>query len=306
MTDCSANSVLDANRAAGTRLELLLFRLDQPQLYGINVFKVQEVVGYRPLTRMAGCHPLVKGIATLRGITMSVIDLAQAIGFAPLSEPERGQIVVTEYNRSVHGFLVRRVERIIHTQWDQVQPLPKKLGGETFVTAVTLIDKTLIEILDVEKALDQVVHASTEVSSALTKQTDARAAKALVVDDSSVARHQIQRALEQIGVECTLMNDGKQAIEYIERLLAAGVDVARHFALVISDVEMPEIDGYRLTTWLRQQPGTREIYVLLHSSISGVFNLELVRRTGANQFIQKYHPDDLARAVLERVRQIKG
>jgi two-component system chemotaxis response regulator CheV len=298
-----ASSSVESNRAAGTRLELLLFRLDHPQLYGINVFKVQEVVPWQPLNSMAGSHPLVLGVATLRKRTMPVLDLSRAMKLPPLQEPQKGQIIITEYNRSVHGFLIRRVERIIHTQWDQVQPLPSKLGRDTYSTAVTLVENTLVQILDVEKVLDQVVQASTDVSSRLSAERAGQGCRVLVIDDSSVARHLIRLALEQLGIECTLVTDGLEALELIERMLGDGIEIASHFLMVISDIEMPEMDGYQLTSRIRANPRTGGIYILLHSSISGVFNIEMVKRTGANKFIQKYHPDDLARAVLERIKE---
>ncbi|MCG5513971.1 chemotaxis protein [Ectothiorhodospira shaposhnikovii] len=304
MADQHWGSSLESNRVAGTRLELLLFQLEGRQLYGINVFKVQEVIPYQPMSRLAGAHPLVKGIATLRGITMPIMDLSLAIGGPALREPEKGNIIITEYNRSVHGFLIRRVDRIINTQWDKVQPPPRGTGRNAYVTAVTLVNDQIVEILDVEKVLDQVVHASTEVSRDLSETVRAQDCKVLVVDDSSVARNQIRASLEQLGVQCSLVTDGKHAMELILRLQADGVDVARYFTMIVSDIEMPEMDGYQLTTRIRQDPRLKDLYILLHSSISGVFNVDMVRRTGANKFIQKYHPDDLAQAVRDRLGQI--
>jgi two-component system, chemotaxis family, chemotaxis protein CheV len=112
----NSSSVLESNRVAGTRLELLLFRLDNKQLFGINVFKVQEIIPYKQLTKLPGSHALVSGIANLRGQTMSIMDLAAAIGKAPLTDFEHAYILVSEYNRSVHGFLVKGVERIVNTK----------------------------------------------------------------------------------------------------------------------------------------------------------------------------------------------
>ena len=97
----SGNNVLEANRLAGTRLELLLFHLEGPQTFGINVFKVQEVIPYQRLTHMVGAHPLVKGIATLRGVTMPIMDMSEAVGGPAMRDPQQGNIVITEYNRSV-------------------------------------------------------------------------------------------------------------------------------------------------------------------------------------------------------------
>lgn len=294
--------VSEANRAAGTRLELLLFHLGRRQVFGINVFKVQEILPYRQVTKMPGSHPLVRGIATLRGVTMPILDLSAAIGGPPLEDVSESYIIVTEYNRSVHGFLVHGVERIVNTAWDKVLPPPKGSGRNTYVTAVTLMEGQMVEILDVEKILDAVVHATTDVSAETAARAGEGVAKrVLVVDDSSVARNQIERALAQIGVECVLAKDGKDAVGILRDLVAAGIAPRDHFAMVISDIEMPEMDGYQLTTEVRAMPEAAGIYILLHSSISGVFNVDMVRKTGANRFIQKYHPDDLANAVLEEI-----
>ncbi|WP_006787568.1 chemotaxis protein CheV [Thiorhodospira sibirica] len=301
MNEAKWGSSLESNRAAGTRLELLLFQLESPHLYGINVFKVQEVIPSQQLTRLAGAHPLVSGIATLRGVTMSIIDLSRAIGGPPMRNPEQGYIIITEYNRSVHGFLIRRMDRIINTQWDKVQPSPPAAGHNAYVTAITLVDKQIVEILDVEKVLDQVVRAKTEVSEQYSSQIQPGHYEVLVVDDSSVARNQIRRSLEQLGIKCTLATDGRDALKLIERLTKEGEDLSTRFDMIVSDIEMPEIDGYQLTMHLRSDPRFKTVYILLHSSISGVFNVDMVKRTGANKFIQKYHPDDLAKAVLESI-----
>ncbi len=114
-----------------------------------------------------------------------------------------------------------------------------------------------------------------------------------------MARKQITSALEQVGVVCVTARDGKEALELIERLLADGIDINDYFYMMISDIEMPNMDGYMLTTAIRSNPKTSGLYILLHSSISGVFNVAMVEKTGANKFIQKYSADDLAQAVLD-------
>jgi len=300
-TRTGQGTVLESNEAAGTRLELLLFRVDERQTFGINVFKVQEVIAYRRLTPLPGAHPLVRGVAHLRGRTMPVMDLAAAIGKPPIDDPENAYIVITEYNRSVHGFLVKAVERIVNTQWDRVTPPPSGTGRHCFVTAVTLIDDRMVEILDVERVLDEVVHADTRVSDEVAARADGVTRRVLVVDDSSVARNQIERSLGQIGVECVTAKDGREALNLLETMRREGTDAREHFAMVISDVEMPEVDGYQLTVGIRDMFGPEGMYILLHSSISGEFNLDMIRKTGANRFIQKYCPDDLAQAVLDQI-----
>jgi two-component system chemotaxis response regulator CheV len=299
--DHDNHSVLQANAAAGTRLELLLFRASDTQIFGINVFKVQEIIPYQPLTELPGSHPLVRGVANLRGRNMPIIDLAAAIRKPPFEDIRKTNIVVTEHNRSVHGFLVGSVDRIVHTQWDKVLPPPKGSGRHTFVTSVTIIDGVTVAILDVERIYDEVAHTGTDVSCDVTSRTGAHGKRVLVIDDSSVARNQIRRALEQIGVECIVAHDGKHALAVIKELSERGIDLRNHLSMIISDIEMPEVDGYQLTASIRAMPELTGIYILLHSSISGEFNHAMVRKTGANRFIQKYSPDDLATAVIDQI-----
>jgi two-component system chemotaxis response regulator CheV len=144
-----------------------------------------------------------------------------------------------------------------------------------------------------------VVHAKTDVSAALAAQAPARRQRILVVDDSAVARKQVVRALAGIGVECETASDGQDALERLERLAAEGRDLSTWFDMIISDIEMPRMDGYMFTAALRARPALRNTYVLLHSSLSGEFNWDMVNKTGASRFIQKYCPDDLAKAVIE-------
>lgn len=295
------DSVLHSNEVAGTRLELLLFTTSDSQIFGINVFKVQEIIPYRRLTQVPGSHHLVRGVANLRGRNMPVIDLANAIGKMPYSDLENTNIIVSEHNRSVHGFLVGRVDRIVHTNWEQVLQPPKGLGRHTYVTSIARLPDLTVAILDVERVLDEVVHSSTHVSEEITTGGNASGKRILVVDDSSVARNQIRRALEQINIECDICVDGHEACNLMQDLITRGVDLAEHYAMMISDIEMPKMDGYQLTSAVRAMPQGQSLYILLHSSISGAFNHDMVAKTGANRFIQKYDPDDLATAVLDHI-----
>ncbi|MGK0372690.1 MAG: two-component system chemotaxis response regulator CheV, partial [Glaciecola sp.] len=131
------------------RLELLLFRLNSKQRFGINVFKVREVLQCPPLTSIPKLNRLVRGIAHIRGQTISVIDLSLATGGMPIENVSEGFIIIAEYNRSVQGFLVGSVERIINTNWDSILPPPKGAGMASYLTAVTEVENELIEILDV-------------------------------------------------------------------------------------------------------------------------------------------------------------
>ncbi|MGF1726696.1 chemotaxis protein CheV [Photobacterium nomapromontoriensis] len=287
------------------RLELLTFRLNRRQRYGINVFKVKEVLQCPRLTTMPNLHPLVKGIAHIRGQTISVIDMSLATGGRPIDDLDNCFVIISEFNRSIQGFLVSSVERIINMNWESILPPPKGAGRANYLTAVTEIDNELVEILDVEKILDEISPVNTDITGTVLEELVEHlptVRRVLVADDSSVARKQVQRAIEAIGCECVLVKDGKEAILTLREMAKEG-DIHQQLALVISDIEMPEMDGYTLTAEIRNDPKLKELHVILHTSLSGVFNQAMVERVGANAFIPKFNPDELGAAVKAAMAQ---
>ncbi len=301
-------SVDQRTKLAGhNRLELLLFRLGTAQRYGINVFKVQEVIQCPKLTRVPHANPVVRGIANMRGKTIPVMDLSMAIGMAPVDDIENSYVIITEYNRSVQGFLVSTVDRIINMKWQDILPPPAGAGMGSYLTAVSNVDNQLVEIIDVEKVLSEVIGVVDDISQSILDSAQAREQvrrHVLVVDDSSVARNQIKRCMEKIGYEITLANDGRRGLEQLIKWAEEG-DIHETVSLVISDVEMPEMDGYTLTTEIRKDPRLAGLYVLLHTSLSGVFNNAMIEKVGANKFIAKFQADYLAQAVLDATAQIE-
>ncbi|AMO75069.1 two-component system, chemotaxis family, response regulator CheV [Pseudomonas citronellolis] len=287
------------------RLELLLFRLDGSQLYGINVFKVKEVLQCPRLTVMPKSSPVVRGVANIRGGTIPILDLSMATGRRGLREIDNSFVIITEYNTKVQGFLVHSVERIVNMNWEEIHPPPKGTGRDHYLTAVTRVDKQLVEIIDVEKILAEVAPTSEDISEGVIDadtQAQAVTKRVLVVDDSSVARKQLIRCLETVGVEVLALNDGRQALDYLQQMLAAGGNPGQELLMVISDIEMPEMDGYTLTAEIRHDPRLQDLHILLHTSLSGVFNQAMVRKVGANDFLAKFRPDDLAARVVERIK----
>jgi two-component system chemotaxis response regulator CheV len=126
----------------------------------------------------------------------------------------------------------------------------------------------------------------------------------LVVDDSRVARNQIRAVLHQLGLEATLLSDGRQALDHLQQLARSGQPPHERYAMVISDIEMPAMDGYTLTTEIRHDPALRGLFVLLHTSLSGVFNQAMVERVGADDFVPKYSERDLAERIAARIRSL--
>ncbi|MGB1580934.1 MAG: chemotaxis protein [Nevskiales bacterium] len=289
--------------AGHNRLALLLFRLGERQLFGINVFKVQEVLHCPELSWVPQAHPLILGLADIRGRNIPVIDLAKALQHEPLVT-EESYVVVTEFNRTVQGFLVHAVDRIVNISVEDIHPPPQVTGDKSYMTAITRLNDELIEIIDVEHVLADVVGQPQSVSASLLEHkpkawADGQKPHVLVADDSRTARNQINNVLKQLGVDATLVADGRAALNFLKSMASTGEPVSNRVAMVISDIEMPDMDGYTLTTEIRRDPQLADLYVLLHTSLSGIFNNAMVARVGANAFVPKYSPDELARVVLD-------
>jgi two-component system chemotaxis response regulator CheV len=283
------------------RLELLLFKLVGRQRFGINVFKVREVLQCPRLTPLPNQDKFIKGVAHIRGQTISVIDLSKATGGPDIPQTADSFIIIAEYNRSVQGFLVAGVERIINIRWQDIMPPPEGAGKSSYLTAVTEIEGEMVSILDVEKILNEISPISTELSEDIV---DARVGESIgdkivmIADDSTVARNQVKRALEPLGITMVLAKNGQDALDQLKAIDAECENgVYDKVALLISDIEMPEMDGYTLTAEVKANERLRRMPVILHTSLSGVFNNAMVEKVGAEDFIPKFHPDELATAV---------
>lgn len=288
------------------RLELLLFRLTGKQRYGINVFKVREVVSCPELTKLPNSHPAVRGVTNMRGNTFMVVDLQHAIGMSPVEDLAGCSVIVTEYNRKMQGFLVPHIEHIVNKHWEEVNAPPKIAGKSHYLTAVTRIDNELIEILDVEKVLYEITgawgeHNDMNLGEGQELSDVASRCHVLIADDSSVARNQLKRTLNNLGIACTVCNDGKQAFDTLNEWAEKETDEYQRLALIISDVEMPNMDGYTLTNSLRKNPKFDATKILLHTSLSGVFDSSLLDRVNADGFLSKFDSDELSAIIREHI-----
>lgn len=291
------------------RLELLLFRLGGRQMYGINVFKVKEVLQCPALSAIPGRSAVVRGVAHIRGGTLPIMDMNLAIGRKALEDLQNCFVIITEYNRTAQGFLVSAVERIVNMNWGDIHPPPKGAGKEHYLTAVTEVEGQLVEIIDVEKILAEVSPAREDITAGVFEDgLGERVVQkhVLIVDDSTIARKQIQRVVESMGIKTTIKRDGREAYDYLEGLLADGKDPYSELVMIICDIEMPEMDGYTFTAEVRNNPRLKGLHIILHTSLSGVFNEAMVKKVGADDFLAKFHPDELARRVNDHVIRITG
>lgn len=295
--------------AAANRLELLLFRLDGRQLFGINVLKVKEIIPCPRLTRLPQSNHTVLGVAELRGKTLPVVDLSLAIGRQG-SPPGcgDGKVIVAEFNRTTEGFLVTGVERIMICDWKDVLPPPAGAANGYITGVLRTTEHHLVQIIDVEKVLGQLVPTDFSATRALSLNDELRSylasRKVLVVDDSSVARHQTARTLDELGIPYLLAKDGREALEMINKHGGECGDGCDCIPMVISDIEMPEMDGYQLTRELRANSRYRDIYILLHTSLDGQVNSEQAKTAGANMTLTKFIPELLVSELIKGLNSV--
>lgn len=285
--------------AGANQMELLLFKLGTNEVYGINVFKVREVMKLPALTQIPEADSRIVGMANIRGTMVPVVGLRQSLGLGQdQADAKRVQpyLIITEYNASLQGFLVSGVDRIIRFSWSAIKTPPAivRENNKGAVTAVTMLeDGRMVLILDVEKVLSDICPRSDEEVFAGVVSTPALKTKCvLFADDSSVARTQIRKALERLGIPYIQTTTGKEAWDRLQALAdqatAEGKPAVDQIQIVLSDIEMPDMDGFTLTKNIRCDPRLAHLPVVLHSSLTGTCNMEKGRAVGASDYITKF------------------
>ncbi|MDO9601766.1 MAG: chemotaxis protein [Rhodocyclaceae bacterium] len=297
------------SRLAGTnKLEILMFslgvdqRTGREETFGINVFKVREVMRTPPVTSAPDMPAAVKGMVSLRGVLVPVIDLADFIGMQTATPREI--MIVTEYNGHTQGFMVQSVDTILRLDWAKMRVPPEmltaNLGG--LVTAVTeLQDGRLVMMLDVERILADTAGPVNEAVFNAIERISEKNLTVLYADDSSVARGQIERTLNAMGVRGMPFINGRQAWDEMAKMAshadAVGRKVKDMVQLVLTDVEMPEMDGYLLTKNIKADPRFAGVPVIMHSSLSSMANQQLGRSLGVDDYVPKFEAQRLAETL---------
>ncbi len=296
-------------RLAGTnKLEILMFslgvdsRTGRRETFGINVFKVREVMRTPEVTAAPEMPNAVNGMVSLRGVLVPVVDLAQFANFP--SDTPREVMIVTEYNGHTQGFLVESVDTILRLDWSQMRVPPEmmtaNMGG--LVTAVTeLPDGRLVMMLDVEKVLSETTEVDDDYRFRDIQNLGMPEATVFYCDDSSVARNQIFRTLEILGLRSHSAVNGKMAWDELRKIAdyaeANGRKVKDAVQLILTDVEMPEMDGYILTKNIKSDPRFAGVPVIMHSSLSSMSNQSLGRSVGVDEYVPKFEPQRLAEVL---------
>jgi len=300
-------------KLAGTnKLEILLFSLGtnsitgRRETFGINVFKVREVMRTPPITSAPEMPASVEGMVSLRGVLVPVVDLARYAGVG--ADSPRSIMIVTEYAGHTQGFLVEGVDTILRLDWSQMKVPPEMLTAEMggLVTAVTeLQDGRLVMMMDVEKVLSETTNYDDEVLYRNIKPLNNPSLTVFFADDSIVARKQIVRTLEAMNVKYVSSINGRDAWNELEKIAAyaqaSGQNVTDLVSLVLTDVEMPEMDGYILTKKIKTDPRFAGVPVIMHSSLSGMSNQQLGKSVGVDEYVPKFEAQKLSETLTRRL-----
>lgn len=297
------------NLVGQNRLEILMFRLNGQQTYAINVFKVQEVMALPKVTRMPQRHRAVIGVVYLRGRAIPVMDLSLAIGMRATPETEDSTIIVTEYNSTVQAFLVGQIDRIVNLNWEEILPPPSGAGRHHYLTAITHHEDRIVEIIDVEKVLAEIAPMDTRLPDDIMQGdfvAKAQGREIVMVDDSHTALTQASSTFESLGLIVHQAMDGVEGLALLRRLAdESDTPLEKRLLMLVTDAEMPRMDGYRMTTEIRSDPKLKNLYIALHTSLSGQFNKAMVEKVGCDAFLSKFHPEQLANLVRERIEALE-
>jgi len=295
------SSILDSvdarTRLAGSNtMELLLFSLGTKEVFGINVFKVREITRTPAITRAPNLPHAVEGVVSLRGSIIPVIALSKIIGVGE-AECSNQTMMVTEFSRHVQGFLTNGVDRIVRVEWNKVRtPDPMLVGDSGNITAITeLPGGQLVSILDVEQVLAK-VYGESEVPE--LEAAPPSEGSMFFVDDSAVARKEITKVLDQLKVNHQHASNGREAWDRLQsmanRAQAEGENLSSRLQLILTDAEMPEMDGYVLTRHIKSDRRFDHIPVVMHSSLSSEANRAMGKSVGVDAYVAKFDPVVLA------------
>ncbi len=286
-------------------LEIVEFYIEKAQgvkeYYGINVIKVQEIIRYPEVTKIpARPHPCFLGLIRLREEVIPLLDLGIYLYNTPLDSS--GKVIVTEFNRMKVAFLVSGLTRIHRISWENVSP-PVDIdyeGKTPCITGVVKFDSRIIFTLDVEKIVAEMVPIFLE-EGIITHEQAQKKYKVLIADDSPTVRNMLIDHLK--GFDIHTAKNGKEAWEYLVNLKQGEGDILTRCNLVITDIEMPQMDGFTLTKKIKEDPVLNKIPVILFSSVITDTIRHKGQSVGADDQISKPELVELAKRALQLIEK---
>lgn len=251
-------------------LEIVEFEVANNK-FGINVIKVKEIIQPLPVTFIPHAHPHVEGIVQLRGEVLPVVDMIKVLGISNGQYSDQQKYIVAEFNKQKVVFHVDNVTQIHRISWNQIEkPSDMYQGGANQVIGVIKINETMILLLDFEKImLDINPESGINVDSVKKLGKRERSEKKiLVAEDSPLLRKLLNDTLIEAGyVNLEFFENGKDAYDYLEFLTESGEDITSKIQLIVTDIEMPQMDGHHLTKKIKTHPELKKLPVVIFSSL---------------------------------------
>ena len=251
-------------------IEIMKFKI-QGEFYGINVAKVKEIMMSEKVKIMPHAHPAVEGIFKPRDILITVIDLGYYLTGEELGHKPRDLFIVTNFNKMTVAFRVQSIEGISRISWKDIQKPDKTLshGEEGVATGIAQCAGELVTILDFEKIVAEIAPETTIQISEVEQMGDRPLCDSplVIAEDSILLQKMIDDSVERAGfMDVKNFNNGQEAWDYLEALRNAP-DLYDKVNLIITDIEMPEMDGHRLTKLVKDDPRLKKIPVVIFSSL---------------------------------------
>lgn len=303
-------------RVGSNEMELVDFRIFKQEgdtvyegIYGINVSKVREIIHIPKLTELPGTPEYIEGIFDLRDVVIPVVNLAKWMGVDQPTEAEKNsRIIITEFNNILIGFVVHDAKRIRRISWNDIEPA-SFMGGSgdmdsSKITGVTKIeDDNVLLILDLESVVQDLGLYEPEIDEMANDELAQFNGLALVLDDSSTARKIVKEALIKMGFNVVEAKDGQEGIEKLDEIYAMyGSEIASNLKIIISDVEMPRMDGFHFAANVKDDGRFNEIPIVFNSSISDHFSEMRGKEAGAEGYLVKFQGSQFYEEVARVVR----
>ncbi|MDD5158241.1 chemotaxis protein [Sulfurimonas sp.] len=306
-------------KIGSNEMELVDFRIFKQEddgiyegIYGINVSKVHEIIKYPVLTELPGTPDFIEGIFDLRDVVIPVVSLAKWMG---IKEPESVKndlrIIIAEFNNVLIGFVVHEARRIRRINWGDIEPVSymnsNGAADGSKITGITRIEgDSVLLILDLESVVQDLGLYEPDTQSA-PALIDELSGLALVLDDSSTARRIVKEALVKMGFEVIEAMDGKEGLEKLEELYSVyGKEITNKLKIIISDVEMPRMDGFHFSSNVKEDARFKSIPIIFNSSISDHFSENRGLDAGGEAYMVKFQAsifyDEVSRVVRAHMK----
>jgi len=300
----------DTLKVGSNEMELVDFRILKQEdgqvyegIYGINVSKVREIIRVPEVTELPGTPDFIEGIFDLRDIVIPVVNLAKWMGIQEPEEAEKNsRVIITEFNNVLIGFVVHEAKRIRRINWNDIEPanFSRNEGGldSNKITGVTMIENdNVLLILDLESVVQDLGLYEPDTNNPPV-ELETFIGLALVLDDSSTARRIVKETLLKMGFEVVEAMDGKEGLKKLNILYETfGDTISEHLKIIISDVEMPRMDGFHFATNVKEDVRFKNIPIVFNSSISDHFSEGRGKKVGGEAYLVKFQASEFYNEV---------